>query len=83
MMSPARNPISWLVLVASTDLAGYLDWPGAADWRYLLETGTDLIEWNEAASPLEGSDGPMSWSAPRDAPKRFYRLFGAAVSSDP
>lgn len=44
---------------------------------------TTIIEWNEAASPLERSDGPMSWSATRDAPRRFYRLFGAAVSSDP
>ena len=81
VLAPTATPPTPHATIAGTDIR--LDWPGATDWRYLLETGTDLIEWNEAASPLEGSDGPMSWSAPRDAPKRFYRLFGAAVSSHP
>lgn len=60
-----------------------LEWQGTTGWGYLLETATDLSAWREAAIPLHGADETMTWSTPRDAPKRFFRLLGAAESSDP
>jgi hypothetical protein len=60
-----------------------LAWPGDADWGYLIETSADLLGWQQPALPLVGSGGPMTWSHPRDLPKRFFRLLGATRSLDP
>lgn len=80
-LRPAGEPPVPVASLAGTSLG--LDWPGNANWRYLLETSTDLRDWHESSGPLAGVDGPMSWVGHRDAPTRFYRLLGATVSRDP
>ncbi len=60
-----------------------LSWPGNLNWGYLLETSADLQDWQQPEIPLDGIDGPMSWTHPRDLPKRFFRLLGATRSLDP
>ena len=60
-----------------------LNWPGNADWGYLIETSSDLQDWQQIENPIAGFAGPMQWSHSRDLPKRFFRLFGATHSLDP
>jgi hypothetical protein len=70
-------------VIASHGADVTLAWPGNADWGYLIETSTDLLGWQQPALPLDGSDGPMTWSHLRDLPKRFFRLLGSTRSLDP
>jgi hypothetical protein len=73
--------IGWVKQAAGSDVA--LTWPGDVDWGYLIETSSDLQDWQQPAHPLDGIQGPMTWSHPRDLPKRFFRLLGATRSLDP
>jgi hypothetical protein len=80
-LTPAANAPVPTIAPAGTDVA--LIWPGDVDWGYLIETSSDLQDWQQPAHPLDGIQGPMTWSHPRDLPKRFFRLLGATRSLDP
>jgi hypothetical protein len=69
------------IALGGTDVS--LTWPGNPDWGYLMETSSDLQDWQQPTQTLDGIQGPMTWNHPRDLPKRFFRLLGATRSLDP
>jgi hypothetical protein len=81
VLTPVSPPPVPLAALDGPDLR--LSWPSVSSWQYLLETSPDLATWTEADSPLPGTGETMIWHHPRDAPSRFYRLFGAAGSRAP
>jgi hypothetical protein len=60
-----------------------LTWHGLSGWSYLLEAGSDLATWLEAAAPMAGLPELMEWSEPIDQPRRFYRLLEGRQSVPP
>jgi hypothetical protein len=60
-----------------------LSWTGSPAWDYLMETSTDLHQWQQPAGPIPGTAGPMEWNHPIDLPKHFFRLLGGTRSLDP
>lgn len=81
VLTPAAAAPTPAIAIVGNDVA--LTWPGDANWGYLMETTTDLENWQQNTHPLDGISAPMTWTHPRDLPKRFFRLLGATRSLDP
>jgi hypothetical protein len=59
-----------------------IQWPAAAEHRYLVEKSPDLGSWTEATQPLSGT-GILEWSEPRTTPAAFFRVLSGSLSREP
>lgn len=59
-----------------------LQWPAAADDRYVIERSDDLGSWTEVTAPLSGT-GILGWSELRTSPAAFYRVLSGSISREP
>jgi hypothetical protein len=80
VLTPLDPPSA--VAIATTPGQVSLQWPAAAEDRYVIECSDDLNSWTELTAPLSGM-GMLEWSEARTTPAAFYRVLSGSLSREP